>query len=108
MSFRDYSFYSAIMGLSSDWRIADVTVDKQTGITELHICSQGTGRSRCPSCGASVVSAGARTSRWLHENHLNIRFLISALIPVLSCERCGKVQLPVPWEQSSPRLQEID
>lgn len=104
----DYSFYSAILGLSSEWHISDVTVDEQSGITELHIRSQDTGSDSCPACGAGVVSIGARKARWLHENHLNIRFLISALIPVVTCKQCGKVKKMTPWEQSRPELKELD
>jgi len=107
MGMRDYSFYSAIMGLSSDWHIADVTVDNKTGITELHIRNKGAGKGRCPTCGADAVAEGTRTSRWLHENHLNIRLLISALIPILTCKHCGKTQMSVPWERPAPPL-EID
>ncbi|OGT97093.1 MAG: hypothetical protein A2X80_14185 [Geobacteraceae bacterium GWB2_52_12] len=103
-----YTFYSAILGLSSEWRISDVTVDEQTGITELHIKSQGAKIRCCPTCGADVASAGARRARWLHDNHLNIRFLISAVIPVMTCEHCGKVKFPVPWEQSGTELQELE
>jgi hypothetical protein len=104
----EYSFYSAILGLSSEWHIADVTVDEQSGITELHIRSKNIESESCPTCGAGVVSTGARTARWLHENHLNIRFLISALIPVVLCKHCGKVKKIVPWEQSKPELKELE
>lgn len=104
----DYTFYSAILGLSSDWRIEEVTVDDATGITELHIRSQRAGETSCPTCGLDVPATGAWNARWLHENHLNIRFLISARIPVVTCQRCGEVKLPVPWDQSGPRPKLFD
>lgn len=96
----DYSFYSAILGLSSDWRILNVTIDEPSGDIELHIrCRRGS-TFLCPSCGTPTLPSGVNKSRWLHENNLNIRFYVSALIPVISCERCGEMKIEIPWEQA--------
>ncbi len=96
----DYSFYSAILGLSSEWRILNVTVDEHSGDIELHIRSRRGSKFSCPTCGALKLPSGVSKARWLHENHLNIRFYISALIPVISCERCGEMKAEIPWEQT--------
>lgn len=96
----NYSFYSAILGLSSQWRILNVTVDEQSGDIELHIRSRRGSTFSCPTCGALKVPLSASKSRWLHENHLNIRFYISALIPIISCESCGDMKVKIPWEQA--------
>jgi hypothetical protein len=96
----DYSFYSAILGLSSKWRILNVTVDERSGDIELHIRSRKGSKFPCSACGALKLPSGVSKVRWLHENHLNIRFYISALIPVISCERCGEMKADVPWEQA--------
>lgn len=48
-----------------------------------------------------MLPSGENKSRWLHENHLNIRFYISALIPVISCECCGEMKVEVPWKQAA-------
>lgn len=97
----DYSFYSAILGLSSLWRIENVTVDERSGDIELHIQSRKGSRFCCTTCGAIKRPSGQNKVRWLHENGHNIRFYITALIPVITCERCGEVKLNLPWEQSS-------
>lgn len=100
----DYSFYSAILGLSSQWRILNVTLDEQSGDIELHIRSRKGSRFSCPSCGALKLPSSVSRARWLHENRLNIRFYISALIPIISCERCGEMKADIPWEQAgAPR-----
>jgi len=96
----DYSFYSAILGLSSNWRVQNVTVDERSGDIELHIRSRKGSKFSCPSCGALKLPSGVSKARWLHENHLNIRFYISALIPVITCERCGEMKAEIPWEQA--------
>lgn len=96
----DYSLYSAILGLSSKWRILDVSVDKQSGDIELHISSRRGSKFSCPACGALKLPSGISKARWLHENKLNIRFYISALVPVISCERCGEMKVDIPWEQA--------
>jgi len=102
----DYSFYSAILGLSSKWRILNVTVDEHSGDIELHIRSRGGSRFSCPRCGALKLPSGISKARWLHENHLNIRFYISALVPVITCERCGEMKAAIPWEQAVTLVEE--
>ncbi|NVN92651.1 MAG: hypothetical protein HXX11_18935 [Desulfuromonadales bacterium] len=94
----DNSLYSAILGLSSQWRISDVTIDEQSGITELHICSKDGSKFSCPTCGATKLPSRVSKARWLHENRLNIRLVISALIPIIVCERCGEMKVGVPWK----------
>ena len=96
----DYSFYSAIIGLSSKWRILNVTMDEQSGDIELHIRSRKGSKFSCSRCGALKLPSGVSKARWLHENHLNIRFYISALIPVITCERCGEMKANIPWAQT--------
>ena len=102
----DYSFYSAILGLSSNWRILNVTVDERSGDIELHIRSRKGSKFSCPACGALKLPSGVSRARWLHENHLNIRFYISALIPVITCERCGEMKAEIPWGQSEATREE--
>jgi transposase len=96
----DYSFYSAILGLSSDWRILNATVDEQSGKIDLHISSRKGSRFSCPSCGALKLPSGISKARWLHENRLNIRFYITVLIPIIACERCGEMKVDIPWKQA--------
>jgi hypothetical protein len=97
----DYSFYSGILGLPSNWHILNVTVDEQYGDIELHIRGRKGSRFSCSSCGAVKIPSGESSKeRWLHDNHFNIRFYISALIPIISCERCGEIKAEIPWEQA--------
>jgi len=102
----DYSLYSAILGLSSKWRISNVTVVEPGGDIELHIRIRKGSRFSCPACGALKVPSGVSKARWLHENHLNIRFYISALIPMITCERCGEMKADIPWEQAGALREE--
>ena len=100
----DYSFYSAILGLSSKWRILQVTVDDHSGDVELHIRSRKGSRFSCSTCGALKLPSSVSKARWLHENHLNIRFYISALIPIISCDQCGEMKVDIPWKRSGTQL----
>lgn len=102
----DYSLYSAILGLSTKWRILSVTVDDKSGDIELHIRSRKGSKFLCPACGALKLPSGVSRARWLHENHFNIRFYISALIPIISCERCGEMKADIPWEQTGAEREE--
>ena len=102
----DYSFYSAILGLSSKWHILNVTADELSGDIELHIRSRKGSKFSCSSCGALKLPSGVSKARWLHENHLNIRFYISALIPIITCECCGEIKVDIPWEQAASICEE--
>ena len=102
----DYSFYSAILGLSSKWCILDLTVDEHSGDIELYISSRKGSRFSCPTCGALKLPSGISKARRLHENRLNIRFYISALLPVITCERCGETEVEIPWGQAGTRCKE--
>lgn len=104
---REYSFFSAILGLSLEWRIANMAVDKQTGIIEIHLQNLGAEISFCSTCGIGPVSVSTRNARWMHENYLNFNFAISSTIPVLSCEHCGMVSQQVPWEKPGNSFREI-
>ena len=97
----DFSLYSAILGLSSKWRILHATVDEESGDIELHIRSRKGSKYSCSKCGALKLPSGVSKARWLHENHLNIRFYISALVPIVSCEQCGEMRASIPWEQAA-------
>lgn len=97
----DFSFYSAILGLSSTWRILHVTVDEMSGEIELYIRSRKGSKFTCSKCGALKLPTGVSKARWLHENHLNIRFYISALVPVISCEQCGEMKADIPWKHAA-------
>lgn len=101
-----YSIYSSILGLSSKWRITNVTMDEQKGDIELHITGREGSTFQCPSCGALKIPSSVSKARWLHENHLNIRFYITALIPVISCERCGEMKVNIPWKQGGAIVEE--
>ncbi|MBC8019194.1 MAG: hypothetical protein H7X83_11845 [Verrucomicrobia bacterium] len=102
----NYSFYSAILGLSSNWHILNVTVDEPCGDIELHIHSRKGSKFSCPTCGALKLPSSVSKARWLHENHLNIRFYISALIPIISCDRCGDMKVEIPWKQAGQLCEE--
>jgi hypothetical protein len=95
-----FSFFSAILGLSSKWRILNASVDEQSGNIELHICSKKGSTFHCPVCGAVKLPLGVSKARWLHENRLNIRFYISVMVPIISCECCGDMKVELPWEQA--------
>lgn len=96
----DYTFYSAILGLSDKWRIFNVTVDKQSGLIELHIQSNKGSQFSCTCCGALILPSKTSRSRWLHENCTNSSFYISAQIPVLYCQKCGEIKVIPPWKSS--------
>lgn len=102
----NYSFYSAILGLSSSWRILDVTLDEANRDIVLHIRSRVGDKFKCSKCGEFKLPSGVSKSLWLYENQLKIRFYISALVPVIDCQKCGEMKIEIPWGKSSIRCDE--
>ncbi len=91
--------FSAILGLSSYWRISamrmtgqkrhlDITVDVCAGIP-----------FPCPACGGKTVVVSEREESWLNENFFSLRTCIRAALPLVWCERCGEHRVRAPWEQ---------
>ena len=95
----DYNFYSAILGLSSDWQIVNVSVDAASGYTELHIRGREESAYSCPSCGSRRLPDRFNRIRALHESGHNIRFIISAKVPIVSCTECGEFKVALPWDR---------
>ncbi|MSN25279.1 MAG: hypothetical protein GJV46_05345 [Geobacter sp.] len=102
----NFSFYSAILGLSSSWHIFNVTLDGRSGDVVFHIRGRLEDKFKCPGCGAARLPSGISKGTWLHDNHLNIRFYISALVPVITCECCGEMKVEIPWGKSSTSCEE--
>jgi predicted RNA-binding Zn-ribbon protein involved in translation (DUF1610 family) len=102
----DYSFYSAILGLSTRWRISNVTVEPRTGTIELHINATEGNTYRCSDCGTQLYPKGFCKTRGLHNFNQSISLYISALVPKVTCSRCGEVNVKLPWESSSLRCHE--
>jgi predicted RNA-binding Zn-ribbon protein involved in translation (DUF1610 family) len=95
----NYSFYSAILGLSSEWSITNVNFDEQSGNIEMHIHNAGGNSFICPRCGSNILKTENRKGHWLWQDNFNLRFHIYAIIPQVTCERCGEVKIHLPWEQ---------
>lgn len=99
--------FSAILGLSSYWRISDLKLadqERQLEIT-VDVCAGTT--FPCPVCGARSEVVSEREERWLHENFFNLRTCITAVLPLVRCERCGVNRVRAPWEQPGSQFMSV-
>jgi hypothetical protein len=96
---QNHSFYTAILGLSPNWNIYNISEDKQSGLLVLHIkCSSRDCTYACCSCGSENSPAGVKNRRWLYNNKLNIRFYVSLDSPHILCKKCGSSHTIAPWK----------
>ncbi len=96
----DKSLYSSILGLSSQWRISNAVLDSKARHLRLEIAASSCAEFCCPVCGGAAVRVGANKGCWQHDDLLNMRFHISAVIPVTLCKTCGTNRISVPWERA--------
>jgi hypothetical protein len=98
------TIFSAILGLSSNWRITNVRPTEQDSNFEIQVCTSAGAAFSCPVCGgvAEVISEEERS--WQHNGLFCLRVCITALLPQVRCEVCGDNQVRAPWEKTCSRV----
>ncbi|MSN26860.1 MAG: hypothetical protein GJV46_13435 [Geobacter sp.] len=102
------SLYSSILGLSSQWHITDAALDSKARCLRLQITTRGGADFCCPVCGGAAKRVGSDKRRWQHDDLLSLCFMISAVIPVASCENCGTNRITAPWERSGSSFRSVE
>ncbi|HXE96293.1 MAG TPA: hypothetical protein VN642_07800 [Dongiaceae bacterium] len=102
------TLYSAILGLSSKWRISNAAVDESADCVEIHIGTSRDAEFSCPVCNGRTDMVGDSEHRWLHDDLFSMQLKIVARIPLISCETCGVNRVKAPWERPGSNFREGD
>lgn len=94
-----YKLYSAILGLSSPWRITHATLSERDKGLLIRIRSMTGAHFSCPVCSGIADRDGEVKRRWLSGNFFNRRTLLEAAVPTVTCKECGTNQVVTPWER---------
>lgn len=100
------TLYSAILGLSSLWKISHATVDESSNSVEIHIDTSSGAAFVCPVCNGRTDMVGVSEHHWLHDDLFNKQLRIVARIPLISCGSCGINRVKAPWEKPGSNFRE--
>lgn len=102
------SIFSSILGLSSHWCVTNVKMAEQPNRLEITVGASAGVDFSCPLCQGQADIVSEQETRWLHENILNLRACITAILPMMSCHNCGTNRVPAPWEKSKSHFRPLD
>ncbi len=89
--------YRQLLGLSDDWKGADVNLDLDGTQVVIELSHIG-GQLVCPECEAVCSKADTAPQRkWRHLDTMQFTTEIHAAIPRCNCAQCGVKTIAVPW-----------
>lgn len=101
---RDKEIFAQILGIAKPWQVTSVdlrTATKEIVISVDHV--RGNAHT-CPKCGSSGPGYDSRKRRWRHLDTCDLRTIIEADVPRMTCPEHGVVMLQVPWAESNSRF----
>ena len=99
----DKQLYAQILGISSPWKVTDVSLALADGKVEVFV-SGGAGALVCPECGASCPGYDRRERRWRHLDTCQYQTVLVGDIPRVECPEHGVKQVAVPWAAPGSRF----
>ena len=93
---RDRDLYARILGVEAPWRVVDVKLDEN----QVEVVVEHSGKGlRCPTCGAKASKHDVRRRSWRHLDTCQLKTIITADVPRVSCQEHGVHQIDVPWAE---------
>ena len=101
---RDRELYAKILDLSPPWSVADVVLDLQVQEVRLRLELDAGAALRCPQCDAVCAGYDRRTREWRHLDTCQLRTILVAEVPRVTCPEHGVRQVKVPWGEPGSRF----
>lgn len=96
--------YSALLGLDSSWKVADVDLDLAGNQVVIHLVHAG-GRLCCSGCNDECARHDTAPERtWRHLDTMQFKTEIKAAVPRCKCKKCGVKTIAVPWAGKHSRF----
>lgn len=95
---KDTQLYQQILGIQKPWKVVSVNVSIADDEVEVVVGHAGS-RRHCPKCGKSCSGYDKRRRRWRHLDTCQLKTLLVADVPRVSCPEHGVVTIDVPWAE---------
>lgn len=96
---RDKPLYQQILGIESPWRVTGVDVAVDEGEVRVRVEAKSGTRHVCPQCGKRCAGYDRRVRRWRHLDTCQLKTILVAEVPRVSCPEHGVVMVKVPWAE---------
>ena len=93
--------FQVALGINQPWFVDSVRLDESSNNLEIKIDFTSGALFKCPGCDAECGAYDSKEKRWQHLNFLQYCCYLTARVPRVSCDKCGKVtQVEVPFARS--------
>ena len=96
---RDRDLYARILGITSPWSVKDVELDLKADEVRVIVEVAPDAKLTCPTCGKVCGRYDRRERRWRHLDTCQLKTILVADLPRVSCEEHGVLQMQVPWAE---------
>ena len=93
----DKNLYEQILGITPPWKVTDVRMDIPSHSITITVGHDSGATFCCPECGKSGPIHDHRIRRWRHLPTCQLRTIIEASSPRVTCPEHGVRQVDVPW-----------
>ncbi len=94
---RDKELYTAILGITSPWKVVDVELSPEEEEVRVQIRMGASAKLTCPTCAEPSPGYDTRRRAWRHLDTCQYKTILEADVPRVKCEEHGVLQTEVPW-----------
>ena len=96
---RDKDLYTQILGIRSPWKVTDVDLSVDSGEVKVFIELRSGTVHQCPRCGVECPGYDRRQRSWRHLDTCQLKTILVAEVPRISCPEHGVITVQVPWSE---------
>lgn len=102
---QEREFYQQILGLSSPWKVVDVTLNMPEQRVDVYVEHPEGTKFCCPECDKELGCFDhAQPRKWRHLDTMQLQTHLHAAIPRVKCPEHGVKNVEVPWAQKNCRF----
>lgn len=96
---RDKDLYTQILGITPPWKVTDVELSVESGEVKVFIEQRSGTVHSCPRCGVECPGYDRRQRSWRHLDTCQLKTILVAGVPRISCPEHGVITVQVPWSE---------
>ena len=96
---RDKDLYTQILGINPPWKVIDVVLSVESGEVRVFIEQRSGTVHQCPKCGVECPGYDRRQRSWRHLDACQLKTILVAEVPRISCPEHGVITVQVPWSE---------